>query len=46
MDVEPMDEPASETDVAAERRAILERLARRELSADEAAAALRDLGGS
>lgn len=31
-------------DVAAERRAILERLARKELSADDAAAALRELG--
>jgi hypothetical protein len=46
MDLEPIDEPASETDDAAERRAILERLARREMSADEAAAALRELGGS
>ena len=32
-------------DAAEERRAILERLARREVSADEAAAALRALGG-
>jgi hypothetical protein len=31
-------------DVAAERRAILERLARKEIGADEAAAALRGLG--
>ena len=31
-------------DVAAERRAILERLARKEMSADDAAAALRELG--
>jgi hypothetical protein len=31
-------------DVAAERRAILERLARREIGADDAAAALRELG--
>ena len=46
MDVEPMEEPASETDIVAERRSILERLARRELSADEAAAALRELGAS
>ena len=46
IELEPMDEPAPETDVAAERRAILERLARREMSADEAAAALRELGGS
>jgi hypothetical protein len=41
-----MDEPAPGTDQAAERRAILERLARREVSADEAAAALRELAGS
>jgi hypothetical protein len=33
-------------DAAAERRAILERLARKEIGADEAAAALRGLGGS
>jgi hypothetical protein len=32
-------------DMAAERRAILERLSRREIAADEAAAALRELGG-
>jgi len=32
-------------DVTAERRAILERLARKELSAEDAAAALRPLGG-
>lgn len=32
------------TDVSAERRQILERLARRELSAEDAAAALRSLG--
>ena len=31
-------------DVAVERRAILERLARKEMSADDAAAALRELG--
>ena len=37
------DEPGS-GDVAAERRAILERLARKEMSADDAAAALRELG--
>lgn len=42
---ETLDEPSNETDAAAERRAILERLAKRELSADEAAAALRELGG-
>lgn len=34
----------SADDAAAERRSILERLARREMSADEAAAALRSLG--
>jgi hypothetical protein len=33
-------------DVAAERRAILERLARKEMSAEDAAAALRDLGAT
>jgi hypothetical protein len=38
--------PASDIDLAAERRAILERLSRREIAADEAAAALRELGGS
>jgi hypothetical protein len=37
------DEPDS-TDAAAERRAILERLARKEMTADDAAAALRELG--
>lgn len=37
---------ASETDLAAQRRAILERLSRREIAADEAAAALRELGAS
>jgi hypothetical protein len=35
---------ASETDLATRRRAILERLSRREIAADEAAAALRELG--
>jgi hypothetical protein len=49
-DAEPIDEeafaePASETDAGAERRAILERLARREISAEEAAVSLRELGG-
>jgi hypothetical protein len=39
----PLEE--SEPDLSAERRSILERLARRELSADEAAEALRGLGG-
>ena len=39
------DEPAADaTDTEAERRDILERLARKELSAEEAAAALRSLG--
>lgn len=37
---------APDADLAAERRAILERLSRREIAADEAAAALRELGGS
>jgi len=40
----PVDEPVD--DSAAERRSILERLARREMSADEAASALRALGGT
>jgi hypothetical protein len=35
---------AARTDVAAERQAILERLARREISADDAATAIRSLG--
>ncbi len=39
------DEPASGDDDASRRREILERLARRELSAEDAAAALRSLGG-
>lgn len=37
---------AAHADLAAERRAILERLSRREIAADEAATALRELGGS
>jgi hypothetical protein len=37
--------PEAATDLAAERRAILERLSKREIAADEAAAALRELGG-
>jgi hypothetical protein len=52
-DVEPMEaafaanaEDAAESDTAAGRREILERLSRREIGADEAAAALRELGGS
>ena len=36
---------APDADLAAERRIILERLSRREIAADEAAAALRELGG-
>jgi hypothetical protein len=35
----------SETELATQRREILERLARHEIAADEAAAALRELGG-
>ena len=38
------DDDASETDAAAERRSILERLARKEIGAEEAAAALRAVG--
>ena len=38
------DEPADTGDATDARRLILERLARREIAADEAAAALRDLG--
>ena len=47
-DDEDEDEPMADAgaDMAAERRAILERLSRREIAADEAAAALRELGGS
>jgi DNA-binding transcriptional ArsR family regulator len=37
-------EATSAADLADERRAILERLARREMSAEDAAAALRELG--
>lgn len=37
---------ANDADLAAQRREILERLARREMSADEAAAAIRSLGGN
>jgi hypothetical protein len=37
--------PEASADLAAERRAILERLSKREIAADEAAAALRELGG-
>lgn len=41
---ETADEPADTADATDARRLILERLARREIAADEAAAALRDLG--
>ena len=49
--IEPMDdafavEAEADAGAATERRAILERLARREIDAAEAAAALRELGGS
>lgn len=37
---------APDADLAGQRREILERLAKREIAADEAAAALRELGGS
>jgi hypothetical protein len=40
------EQPALETDPADARRAILERLARREISAEDAAAALRELGSA
>jgi hypothetical protein len=43
---EAVEPSAAETDLAAQRRAILERLSRREIAADEAAAALRELGAS
>jgi hypothetical protein len=39
-------EPVDSAAVAAERRAILERLARKEIDAEAAAAALRSLGGA
>ena len=41
---EPSPSAAPDADLADERRAILERLARKEMSADAAAAALRELG--
>lgn len=41
---EEEDEPASPPDVAAARQAILERLARGEIGAEEAATAIRNLG--
>ena len=37
---------APDADLAAQRREILERLSKREIAADEAAVALRELGGS
>ena len=43
---QPEEATEASPEVAAERRAILERLARKELSAEDAAAALRALGGS
>lgn len=48
---EPMDnaiapEPPADSAATSQRREILERLARREIGAEEAAAALRELGGS
>ncbi len=45
-DVEPAETAPTEDPLAAERRAILERLKNKELSADEAAAELRNLGRS
>ncbi|MDQ4036235.1 MAG: DUF2089 domain-containing protein [Chloroflexota bacterium] len=41
-----VEEPVLETDPADARREILERLARREISAEDAAAALRELGAA
>ncbi len=41
-----VEEPALEADQAQARRAILERLARREISAEDAATALRELGSA
>ena len=43
---EVADEPADTGDATDARRLILERLARREIAADEAAAALRELGAN
>ncbi|HUF06421.1 MAG TPA: DUF2089 domain-containing protein [Candidatus Binatia bacterium] len=45
-DVDNMDADADAPDTSAERRSILERLAAKEMSAEEAAAALRALGSS
>ena len=44
--METVADAETEADTAAERRSILERLARREIGADEAASALRELAGS
>lgn len=41
---EPASSPAGSSDVAATRQAILERLARREITAEDAASAIRQLG--
>ncbi len=43
-ETEPEEAPDADGDRSAERRAVLERLARREISAEEAASALRALG--
>jgi hypothetical protein len=45
-DLKTADDEIAGQDAAAERREILERLARREIGAEEAATALRELGGS
>jgi hypothetical protein len=45
-DVDAVPQPAAEDPMAAERRAILERLKNKELTAEEAAAQLRSLGRS
>ena len=45
-DADELDEAPVDTDAGAERRAILERLARKEIDAEAAAAALRALGRS
>jgi hypothetical protein len=44
-DEEVLSATAAETDLATQRREILERLSRHEIAADDAAAALRELGG-
>jgi hypothetical protein len=44
--VAPAHDAADDAALAAQRREILERLARRELNAEEAAAAIRSLGGN